>query len=222
MKKGLSILGFLISIASVTCTRQNLPEYKNPEASVETRVADLLDRMTLEEKIAQLGEASCDGLKEENLAKTTSFSFEKFKNGIGAVDGFTLDVKEYAAAVNKIQNYLVNETRLGIPAIFLTESLHGLVQDGATIYPQSIAMASSWNTDLIWEIACQIRREVRAIGVSQDVVHYQNLSVAVWARSDPDGGNRHGLRDLSTELPGYGLENDREAAGLVKGLRVVD
>jgi len=69
--------------------------------------------------------------------------------------------------VNRIQDYLVNKTRLGIPAIFLSECLHGLVQDGATIYPQSIAMASSWDTSLIWEVACQIRKEVKAAGISQ-------------------------------------------------------
>ncbi len=123
--------------------------------------------MTLEEKIAQMGEATCDDLKEDNMAQTTKFSFEKYKNGIGSINGFTLSVKEYTSAVNKIQNYLVHETRLGIPAIFLSESLHGLVQNGATIYPQSISMASSWDPLLVWEVACQIRKEVKAIGASQ-------------------------------------------------------
>lgn len=149
------------------CNRNKNIIYKDPTATVEERVKDLLRRMTLEEKIAQMGEATCDDLKEDNLAKTTKFSFEKFRNGVGTIDGFTLSVKEYSSAVNKIQKYLVNETRLGIPAIFLSESIHGLVQNGATIYPQSIAMASSWNTDLVWEIACQIRKEVKAIGASQ-------------------------------------------------------
>ena len=141
--------------------------YKDSNASVEERIADLLKRMTLEEKIAQLGEASCDNLKEDNKAKTTKFNFAKYKNGVGSINGFTLNIQEYASAVNRIQKFLCNETRLGIPAIFLSESLHGLVQDGATIYPQSISMASSWNTDLVFDIACQIRREVKAIGCSQ-------------------------------------------------------
>ena len=149
------------------CSRNDKLVYKDPKASVEDRIKDLLGRMTLEEKIAQLGEATCDNLKEENRAATTKFTFERFQKGVGTINGFTLSIKEYSAAVNKIQTFLVNETRLGIPAIFLSECLHGLVQDGATIYPQSISMASSWNTDLIWEVACQIRREVKATGVSQ-------------------------------------------------------
>lgn len=141
--------------------------YKNPSYPAVKRAADLLTRMTLEEKIAQLSEASCDNLKEENLAKTTKFTFEKYKNGVGAIDGFKLDIYQYANAVNKIQKYLVEETRLGIPAIFVTESLHGVVQGGATIYPQSIAMAGSWNPELVWEIGCQIQSELKIIGASQ-------------------------------------------------------
>jgi len=168
VKKIIFITGFfIIFILLNRCSSNNIPVYKDPQAPVEERIKDLLGRMTPEEKIAQMGEATCDDLKEDNLAQTTRFSFEKFKNGVGSINGFTLSVKEFTVAVNKIQQYLVNETRLGIPAIFLSESLHGLVQNGATIYPQSIAMAGSWNTDLVWEVACQIRREVKAIGASQ-------------------------------------------------------
>ena len=92
--------------------------YKDPNAKVEDRVNDLLGRMTLEEKIAQLSEARCDNLKEDNQVKTNLLSFDKYKNGIGSIDGFTLSVKDYANAVNTIQDYLVHKTRLGIPAIF--------------------------------------------------------------------------------------------------------
>ena len=149
------------------CQHNAVPVYKDPEALVEERVRDLVGRMTLEEKIAQMVEATCSDMKEDNLVKTVEFSYENFRNGIGAIDGFTLTAKEFASAVNRIQDYLVNKTRLGIPAIFLSECLHGLVQDGATIYPQSIAMASTWDTSLIWEAACQIRKEVKAAGISQ-------------------------------------------------------
>lgn len=141
--------------------------YKDPSARVKDRVNDLLVRMTLDEKIAQLSEARCDNLKEDNQVKTNMFSFDKYKNGIGTIDGFTLSVKDYANAVNTIQDYLTHKTRLGIPAIFLSECLHGLVQNGATIYPQSISMASCWDPYLVWQVGCQIRKEVKAIGASQ-------------------------------------------------------
>lgn len=159
------VIIILVSISA--CSKTGTPVYKNPEAKVEDRVKDLLKRMTLEEKLAQLTEATADDLKESNLAQTRMFSFENHKNGIGAIDGFRLSVNEYAHAVNTIQDFLINNTRLGIPAIFVSESLHGLVQDGATIYPQSIAMASSWNPELVWEIGCHIRKESLATGVSQ-------------------------------------------------------
>ena len=168
--RNIKIIIYLVTvIIALSCSEKASEKdiYNNPRAPIEKRVADLLRQMTLNEKIAQLSEANCDDLKEDNKAKTTRFSSEKYIHGVGSISGFTLNISEYARAVNRIQKYLVEETRLGIPAIFLTESLHGLVQDGATIFPQSISMASSWNTELVWEIGCAIRKEVKAIGVSQ-------------------------------------------------------
>jgi len=141
--------------------------YKNPNTPIEKRVSDLLNRMTLEEKIAQLSEAGCDDMKQDNNVESAHFNEDKYKNGIGTIHGFQLNVNQYADAVNKIQKYLVNNTRLGIPAIFLSESLHGLVQDGATIFPQAIGMGSSWNPKLVNEVGIAIHKEVKAVGVSQ-------------------------------------------------------
>lgn len=167
MKK-IYILTFGILILSSCLSKENKrPIYTDPTKPVEKRVTDLLNRMTLEEKIAQLSEAGCDDMKEDNLVKSAHFSAKQYKNGVGSIHGFTLNITEFASAVNKIQKYLVEETRLGIPAIFLSESLHGLVQDGATIFPQSIAMGSSWNPDLVWKVGSVIRKEVKAIGASQ-------------------------------------------------------
>jgi beta-glucosidase len=160
-------ISIMVLVILSGCGNTDIPVYKDPEAKVEVRVKDLLKRMTLEEKLAQLTEATADDLKESNLAQTRMFSYDLHKNGIGVVDGFRLSVSNYAHAVNTIQDFLINETRLGIPAIFVSECLHGLVQDGATIYPQAIAMASSWNPELVWEIGKQIRHECMATGVSQ-------------------------------------------------------
>ncbi len=157
----------LLLIFSCTQTKPDKRRYKNPNISVEKRVADLLERMTLEEKIAQLSEAGCDNMKSDNNVESAQFIKENYKNGIGTIHGFQLNVDQYARAVNQIQTYLVEETRLGIPAIFLSESLHGLVQDGATIYPQAIGMASTWNPKLINEVGTAIHQEVKAIGASQ-------------------------------------------------------
>lgn len=161
------ILCLLISFSSCGSKETVEQTYKNPDASVEQRVSDLLDRMTLTEKLAQLSEVGCDDMKEDNNVLTKHFDEEEYKYGVGAVHGPLLSVEEYAHAVNNIQQFLVKKTRLGIPAIFLCESIHGLVQDGATIFPQAINMGSSWNPELVNEVGCAIRKEVRAIGAFQ-------------------------------------------------------
>ncbi|MBN2279104.1 MAG: glycoside hydrolase family 3 C-terminal domain-containing protein [Candidatus Marinimicrobia bacterium] len=164
----ISIVLIIVSVFS-SCSKEQheILIYKDPNASIENRIIDLIDRMTLEEKIAQLSEAGCDDMKEDNNVESAHFIDKNYKNGIGTIHGFQLNVNEFARAVNKIQKYLVEETRLGIPAIFISESLHGLVQDGATIFPQAIGMASSWNPELINEVGIAIHKEVKAVGASQ-------------------------------------------------------
>ena len=215
MDKLYILAGSIVICAMLTgCFRNDRLVYKDPKASVEERIKDLLGRMTLEEKIAQMGEATCDGLKEDNQVKTRKFSIEKFKNGVGTINGFTLNIKEYSGAVNKIQHYLVDETRLGVPAIFLSESLHGLVQDGATIYPQSISMASSWDPDLVWEVACQIRREVKATGISQVLSPDLDLARELrWGRVEETYGEDPYLASRMAVAMIRGLQEGKEPDG---------
>jgi len=72
-----------------------------------------------------------------------------------------------AKLVNAVQKYLIKNTRLGIPALVSSECLHGHMSTGATIFPQAIALASSWNTDLVKKVATTAAREARAVGVCQ-------------------------------------------------------
>src|SRR5262249_49372656 len=104
--------------------------YKNSSLPVNERVADLLSRMTIEEKFWQLFMIPGD----------LDNGKEKYKHGI-----FGLQISRKgnndAARINTIQKFFVEETRLGIPIIPFDEALHGLVRDGATAFPQSIALA---------------------------------------------------------------------------------
>ena len=75
--------------------------------------------------------------------------------------------KEGAEFANKIQKFVVEETRLGIPVIIHDECLHGCMAKGCTIFPQSIALASSWDPDLMKEVATAIGKETRARGIHQ-------------------------------------------------------
>ena len=137
---------------------------------VDVRVGDLLSRMTLDEKLAQLGSVWVYELMEDE-----SYSSKKteqlIKNGIGQITRLAgasgLKPKEAAKISNNIQNFLLNHTRLGIPAIIHEECLSGYMARGATIFPQIVGLASSWDPELVEDIASEISRQMRAVGVHQ-------------------------------------------------------
>ena len=144
--------------------------YRDASLSVEDRVEDLLGRMTLDEKLAQLGAAWAF-----ELVGGETFDPERGRarldHGIGHVTrlaGATnLRPRAVAELANAVQRFLVEETRLGIPAIVHEESLHGILGRDRVCYPQSIGMAATWQPDLVRTMAGQIGRELRAGGAHQ-------------------------------------------------------
>lgn len=155
------------------------PPYRDPARPVEERADDLLARMTLEEKLAQLGafwafEILTDAVLDE--AKLT----EHVANGIGQVTrvvGCTnLGPQEGARLANAIQRHLVERTRLGIPAIVHEESLHGVMGHDRICYPQSIGLAATWDPDLVERIAGRIGRELRGGGAHQTLAPVIDIS----------------------------------------------
>ncbi|MEJ5229832.1 MAG: glycoside hydrolase family 3 N-terminal domain-containing protein [Pseudothermotoga sp.] len=145
--------------------------YKDPNAPVELRVKDLLSRMNLDEKIAQLGSIWSYELVDENGNLSREKAEILLKNGIGQITrpgGSTnFPAKQVAEFVNQIQKYLIEETRLAIPAIMHEECLSGYMGLGATNFPQPIAMASTWDPELIERMASTIREDMRQIGIHQ-------------------------------------------------------
>jgi len=138
--------------------------------SLDEKVRELLSKMTLEEKVAQLRSIWIyqlleDGKFSEKKAK------ELLKHGIGQITRLAgasfLSPKEAAKIGNQIQRFLIENTRLGIPAIMHEECLSGYMARGATIFPQIIGLASSWNPELIRRIAEEIRRQMRKVGAHQ-------------------------------------------------------
>jgi len=144
--------------------------HRDSYQEIDARVKDLLSRMTLEEKISQLG-----AVWANEVIESGKFSREKaerlIKNGIGQISrpsvSSGLPPREVAAFVNEIQRYLVENTRLGIPAMMHEECLNGFMARGATIFPQNIGLASSWEPGLIGKITEVIRMQMRATGVHQ-------------------------------------------------------
>ncbi len=134
---------------------------------IEDRIQDLLGRMTLEEKVAQVG-----SVWGPDLLEGERFSAEKADtilcNGIGHVSRLgtasTLRPVELASTANEIQRYILEKTRLGIPALLHEESCAGLTAREATQFPQAIGLASTWEPDLVQSMADVIREEMVAVG----------------------------------------------------------
>ncbi|MEJ8770123.1 glycoside hydrolase family 3 N-terminal domain-containing protein [Prevotella sp. HCN-7019] len=128
--------------------------YKDPNASIDERVEDLLGRMTLEEKIAQM---NMNGMGE----------YRQLPHGAGVVESPFISVQEIARMSSETKCYARENTRLGIPPIQIGECLHGQLAMGATIFPQAIAQGSTWNPALVERMASVIALEASASGVDQ-------------------------------------------------------
>ena len=172
----------MLCACGITATAQQ-PIYKQASASVEDRIEDLLDRMTLEEKVGQI----CCPLGWEMYTKVSSDSVtisELFKKQMSAAplgsywavlraDPWTqktletgLNPELSAKALNALQKYAVENTRLGIPILFAEECPHGHMAIGTTVFPTSISQASTWNRDLIYQMGKVIGLEARSQGAN--------------------------------------------------------
>ena len=150
-------------------------DYKNSLLSIEKRVEDLLSRMTLEEKAAQLDmtrgvEYATKPCENHgcSVEPDTDFDFKKIKSDFGDRGvGFVHDIYSVPAALNRLQKYFVEETRLGIPCIFTGEALHGIGGLRGTIFPCPINLGATFDTDLVKTVGEAIGRETRTLGMHE-------------------------------------------------------
>jgi beta-glucosidase len=163
------------SVRSAKPESEVLYDYKNPDLSPDERAEDLLKRMTLEEKVAQM---LCiwEDKKTIFFDDEGNFSIDKvrehLKNGIGQIARLSdtnggLDPYQMIEFANKLQKFFVEETRLGIPVIFHEECLHGLAAKDATSYPVPIGLAATFNPGLIEKIFSAIAEDARSRGAHQ-------------------------------------------------------
>lgn len=161
----------ILSIGLAACTSLHEPRYKNAFLPVDTRVEDLLKRMTIEEKVAQLQSFICnDSTAWDNQGNFTGGKDSSvIFNGAGIVYaiGKPVDPKETVRRMNAIQKYLVEKSRLGIPSFSFAEALHGYMAPGATSFPQAIALGSTWDTALVEQVFTAAALEARSRGVTQ-------------------------------------------------------
>ncbi len=161
------------------------PKYLNAALPIATRLHDLLGQMTLEEKLAQLTSYWFNDLQEYQQPSHDKMQ-ALLKHGIGQISrvggSSTLSPAGVARAGNEIQRFLVNQTRLGIPAILHEECCAGYMGLGGTAFPQMIGLASTWNPPLVEQMASEIRGQMLAVGARQ------GLSPVLDIASDPRWG----------------------------------
>ncbi len=151
---------------------ETLPVYKNPDAPVAERINDLLSRMTLEEKAGQLiSTCPVNQLHLEDYTAEQSIEESKklIERGVGQL-GVAVrhsGPAESPQVANAIQKYAREESRLGIPVLIQDECVHGCKANGSTMFPQSISMAASFNTDLMERLTHAIAKETKARGINQ-------------------------------------------------------
>ena len=174
--------------------------YQNPSYSVADRVQDLLARMTLQEKLAQMHalwlELSEDG--EHKLRPDASNNFsggdpelvrQMFSHGLGQITRplgtFGVEPVKGVRALNRFQKDVIEGTRLGIPVMSHEECLAGLMAQGATLFPTPLAMASTWNPALIERVGSAIGAECRSVGCHQGLAPVLDVSRdARWGRTE--------------------------------------
>ena len=140
--------------------------YKDPSLSIKKRVEDLMGRMTLEEKCAQLmglWNGGVEDFKPEIFSDPAKMK-EIFGLGCHSVHPAPFGIKDTVTMRNAIQKYLVEETRLGIPALFVDEGQHGMMRPEATVFPQAIGLACSWDTALFEKVYGIVAHEMRSRG----------------------------------------------------------
>ena len=147
--------------------KKQVAVYKNASAPIESRIKDLLQRMTLQEKIAQMQDLSFSDICTDNAID--AIKMEKRLKGMsfGVGEGMQISAEQYGVDVNRLQQYLIEKTRLGIPMLISAEALHGCVHSGATIYPQAIALGSTFNPSLVNQMTKAISKELKVQGISQ-------------------------------------------------------
>jgi beta-glucosidase len=183
-----------------------IPVYKNTAASATRRVKDLLARMTLEEKAAQM---LC--VWQEKTAKLLdaagNFDFKKAKaafkkgHGLGQVGrpsdagsvpsdaGVGKNARETAELANAIQKFFIEHSRLGIPVMFHEECLHGHAAIGATSFPQPIGLGATFNPDLVEKLFTMTAEEARVRGAHQALTPVVDVARdARWGRVEETYG----------------------------------
>ena len=195
------------------------PIYRDTSAGIDDRVEDLIDRMTIEEKVAQLGGCwitslvSGDAIDEDRVAR-------RLRHGIGQVTriGASTGLRPAgsAALMNELQRRVVDGTRLAIPLLVHEESTGGYCGRDATVFPQALALACSWEPALLQDVASVIREQLLGVGARQTLAPVLDVARdARWGRVEETYGEDPVLIGTLGAAYVRGLQTDDLAGGVV-------
>lgn len=177
MRRWTGVLAVVVTAVMALGQQAAMP-YQDRNTPIDSRVRDLLGRMTLEEKVAQLG-STWQNLQNGATPETYIFDAngnvidakarELLKGGLGQISrpSEKRGPLQMAEVTNALQKIAIESTRLHIPVMFHDECLHGHVAPGGTSYPQAIALASTWDPALVHDIFTATAKEARARGVDE-------------------------------------------------------
>lgn len=203
------LLAAFLLAQPLSAQREAPVPYRDSTLAIDARVRDLIGRMTLDEKFWQLymtpGSLDDSTHDYRNGAFGLQISAESSGRWAEAAGA-------HASRISAIQRFFVEQTRLGIPIIPFDEALHGLTREGATVFPQAIALAATWDTALVSRVAGAIARETRSRGVRQVLSPVVNIATDVrWGRVE----ETYGEDPFLTSALGRAFVGAFEQAGIV-------
>lgn len=152
--------------------------FEDPSKTIDARIKDLLSQMNLDEKTCQTATLYGYGRVLKDEMPTSEWKTKIWKDGIANIDEelnslpynkkavteYSFPFSKHANAINTVQKWFVEETRLGIPVDFSNEGIHGLCHDRATPFPAPVNIGSTWNKDLVYRAGSIVGREAKALG----------------------------------------------------------
>ncbi|MEQ7799017.1 glycoside hydrolase family 3 N-terminal domain-containing protein [Pedobacter sp. ASV1-7] len=152
--------------------------FEDPSKPIDARVNDLLSQMNIDEKTCQTATLYGYGRVLKDEMPTTEWKTKIWKDGIANIDEqlnslpynkkaetqYSFPYSKHANAINTVQKWFVEETRMGIPVDFTNEGIHGLCHDRATPFPAPVNIGSTWNKELVYRAGSTVGREARVLG----------------------------------------------------------
>jgi beta-glucosidase len=204
----LSMLSIFRLVEAQVPRDNTTPAYRNSQLAIEDRVADLLSRMPLEEKVGELAPSRGPA---HVIDPTGTFTDETASATLNRWWDPALEFTPKRAAIlhNALERYSREKTRLGIPQLFMGEALHGFMEYGSTSFPQAIGLASTWDPALVKQVFTAAGQEAGAVGVGQVFTPVLDLARDPrWGRTEETYGEDPYLVSRMAVAAVTGLQGD--------------